>query len=158
MYTTRSKQFFNGCLFLLLVGVGNFGCSGSSTATNSGGSSGSSSECTLTANTTQTTASSNGCYKLTRDTSSCLASREAQGLSGFWLNFSCRVTLTKSGSNVIITTDGQPDHKSPYFATSNPCYEAGFPSGRAANPNTLGSQTLSVTVPFSPTRRNFIFS
>jgi hypothetical protein len=106
--------------------------------------------CTLTDNTSVLATSSLGCAKLSRDTSSCLSSRQTQGLSGFWLKFSCRVTLTKSGSNVIITTDGQPDHKSPYFATSNACYEAGFPAGRAANPNKLGTLAISMTVPFAP--------
>lgn len=109
------------------------------------------SECSNDDNVTEGAISSNGCYLLSRDTSSCEASRTAQGLSGFWLNFSCRVTLTKSSSNVIIQTDGQPDYKSPYYATSNGCYESGFPTGRAANPNTLGAQSITMTVPFSPT-------
>jgi hypothetical protein len=108
------------------------------------------SSCNLTSNTTSISTSSLGCSKLTRDTSSCLSSRQAQGLSGFWLSFSCRVTLTKSGANVIISTDGQPDYKSPYFASTNTCYEAGFPAGRAANPKTLASQSISMTVPFNP--------
>ncbi len=137
-------------LSLVLVGPLFFinGCSGGSSSSVSSSSSGT---CTLTDDTTETTASANGCYLLVRDTSSCASSRTTQGLSGFWLNFSCRVTLTKSGSNVIITTDGQPDHKSPYFSTSNACYESGFPAGRSANPNTLGSQSISMTVPYSPT-------
>lgn len=121
-------------------------CSNSSSSSSSGGST----TCTVTDNTTETSQSSLGCYKLTRDTSSCQASRTAQGLSGFWLKFSCRVTLTKSGSNVTITTDGQPDHKSPYFGSSHACYQSGFPSGRSANPNTLAAQSISVTVPYSP--------
>lgn len=106
--------------------------------------------CAVTDDTTEGAKSSNGCPLLTRDTSSCSNSRTNQGLSGFWLKFSCRVTLTKSGSNVTITTDGQPDYKSPYFSTSNACYESGFPTGRAANPNTLGEQNISLTVPYSP--------
>jgi hypothetical protein len=134
-------------VMLAIISVGLISCSnGASTSSSS-----SSASCATTSNTTETTASSNGCYLLSRDTSSCQASRTSQGLSGFWLKFSCRVTLTKSGSNVIITADSQPDHKSPYFATSNACYASGFPSGRAANPNTLASQSISMTVPFSPT-------
>lgn len=122
-------------------------CGGGSSSSSSSGST----TCTLTDNTTEGAVSTNGCYLLTRDTSSCQASRIAQGLSGFWLNFSCRVTLTKSSSNVILTVDSQPDYKSAYFSTSNACYKAGFPSGRAANPNTLGAQSISMTVPYSPT-------
>src|SRR5690606_12512895 len=81
------------------------GCGGSTSTSAGDGGSGITS-CTLTDNTTETSQSSNGCYLLTRDTTSCQASRTAQGLSGFWLKFSCRVTLTKNGSDVIITTDG----------------------------------------------------
>ena len=112
---------------------------------------GNNASCTLTDNTTEISQSVLGCSLVTRDTSSCQASRTAQGLTGFWLKFSCRVTLTKSGSDVIITSDGQPDHKSPYFSSSNGCYEGGFPSGRSANPNTLATQSISITVPYSPT-------
>jgi hypothetical protein len=110
----------------------------------------SSTSCSLTNNTTEGAVSSNGCALLTRDTSSCQASRTAQGLSGFWLKFSCRVTLTKTGSNVILTSDGQPDHKSAYFSKTNACYAEGFPTGRSANPNTLATQSISMTVPYSP--------
>jgi hypothetical protein len=145
------RTFVSASILMLsaftLVAV-NTSCSGGATSSSEDNSN---TECTLDDNTTATTQSTNGCNLVTRDTTSCQASRTAQGLSGWWLKFSCRVTLTKSGSNVIISTDGQPDHKSPYFETSNPCYESGFPSGRAANPNTLGSQSISVTVPFSPT-------
>lgn len=109
------------------------------------------STCSLDDNTTEKSQSTNGCYMLERDTSSCQASRTAQGLSGFWLKFSCRVTLTKSGTDVTITTDSQPDYKSAYFKSTDPCYQAGFPSGRAANPNTLGAQSVSMTVSMNPT-------
>ncbi len=132
----------------MIAGLTSFGISCSKSSDSS--STTAATTCTLTDNTTEVSSSTNGCYLLTRDVSSCQASRTAQGLSGFWLKFSCRVTLTKSGSNVVITTDNQPDHKSPYFATTNGCYAAGFPSGRAANPNTLAAQSISMTVPFSP--------
>ncbi len=135
-----------GSLLTLLGASVWIGCSSSSTDVAA-----TSTSCTLTDNTTATsTVSTNGCTLVTRDTTSCQASREAQGLSGFWLKFSCRVTLTKSGDTVTIVTDGQPDHKSPYFATTNACYEAGFPTGRSANPNTLGSQNISLTVDYTP--------
>ena len=119
-------------------------CDGSSSASSSG--------CTLTDNTTETaTISTNGCYKVTRDTSSCLASRTAQGLSGFWLNFSCRVTLTVSGGNVTIVSDIQPDHTSNYFQSNDPCYSNNQPAGRYQNPNFIAEQSVSMTVPLVPT-------
>lgn len=124
------------------------GCSNSSSET---GETENSSTCINDDNVTEGIVSTNGCYLLSRDTSSCQASRTAQGLSGFWLKFSCRVTLTKSGDTVTIQSDSQPDYKSPYYATSNGCYEAGFPTGRAANPNTLGAQSISMTVDYTPT-------
>ncbi|HEY0093298.1 MAG TPA: hypothetical protein VGB96_03195, partial [Archangium sp.] len=84
--------------------------------------------CTLTANTAETfTVSPTGCPVLTRDTSACEAERKAQGLSGYWLQFSCRVSLsstTVNGAKVVrVQADGQPDYKSFYFSTTNACYE-----------------------------------
>jgi hypothetical protein len=106
----------------------------------------------LTENTTETgTTNAYGCNLLTRDVSSCEGSRIAQGLSGYWLKFSCRVTLTKSGSSISIASDGEPDFKSSYFDTSDDCYEAFSADGRHANPNTLGEQSYVMTVSDSPT-------
>lgn len=124
-----------------------------STEQGSKGSSGSTGDsCALTEDTTATaTENAHGCALLTRDTSSCLASREAQGLSGFWLKFSCNVTLTKSGSNVILTSNNLPDHKSFYFSSTDPCYETFTSTSRAANPNQIASQTITMTVPYEPT-------
>lgn len=107
--------------------------------------------CSLTANTTATTTvNTYGCAKLTRDTSSCKAEREAQGLSGFWLKFSCNVTLTKSGDSVTLATTDKPDYKSYYFASTDSCYEAFSSTARKANPNQIAAQTISMTVPYSP--------
>lgn len=136
--------------FMGLTAAGIFwmgGCSKSSSS-----DSASSGVCSLTDNTTETaTVSTYGCPLLTRDTTSCEASRTAQGLSGYWLKFSCRVTLTKSGSNVIITTDNQPDYKSSYFQTSNACYSSFSSNVRHGNPNVISSKSISITVPYAPT-------
>ncbi len=70
-------------------------------------------------------------------------------MSGFWLKFSCNVTLTKSGGNVIVSTSSQPDRKSPYYGSSSPCYEALSVSGRAVNPNLLSSQDTEMTIPYT---------
>lgn len=124
------------------------------TGTTTGGTSGSTSttSCSLTENTTaSSTVNTYGCPLLTRDTTSCKASREAQGLSGFWLKFSCSVTLTKSGSNVTIATKSMPDYKSYYYSSTDICYEAFSSTARAANPNSIASQTISMVVPYAPT-------
>ncbi len=132
-------------------GAGPGGKSGSATGV-SGSSGSTGGTCSLTDNTAETsTANTYGCLRLARDVSSCQASREAQGLSGFWLKFSCRVTLTKSGDNVVISTDDLPDYKSYYFGSTDACYEAFSSSERKANPNYIASQSIQVTVPFSPT-------
>jgi hypothetical protein len=132
---------------LLALCVILWGCgSGSSSS-----SSDSSTTCSLTSNTSASgVTSTNGCPLMTRDTSSCQASRTAQGLSGFWLKFSCRVTLTKSGDTVTLVSDSQPDYKSPYFGSSNGCYEALSVSGRAVNPNLLSTQAITMTVDYTP--------
>ena len=105
--------------------------------------------CTLTQDTTATsTVSPNGCAVLSRDTSACEASRSAAGLSGYWLKFSCRVTLSKTASAVTAQADGQPDYKSNYFASSDPCHETY--TGAIQNPNLIAVEHYTVTFPASP--------
>jgi hypothetical protein len=161
----RKTKVGVACAFSLIV----FSCGGTDAPTNAAadgggadgaagggatdgggiGDDGAAGGCTLTANTTETaTMSANGCHLLDRDTSSCRASREAQGLSGVWLLFSCRVALTKTASAVEATSDGQPDYKSFYFATANACYEA-WSSG-VHNPNSISVQSLVLDFPLSP--------
>ncbi len=59
------------------------------------------------------------------------------------------VTVTVSGSNLIIKSDGRPNHKSPYWGASNSLYEA-FPSGHQANPSIIGAQSYTMTIPAKP--------
>ena len=106
--------------------------------------------CTLTQDTTATsTVNPSGCAVLDRDTSACDASRAAAGLTGYWLKFSCRVTLSKTASAVSAQSDGQPDYKSNYFATSDACHETY--TGGIQNPNQIAAQQYTVTFPTSPT-------
>jgi hypothetical protein len=142
-----SKIWIQNGVRLALIFIGLTSCG----VNESNSSSESTAGCSLTSNTEKTTTvSAGGCYLLTRDTSSCQASRIAQGLSGFWLKFSCRVTLLKSGGNVSVSVDNQPDYKSAYFEASNACYQSGMPSGHTANPNTISAKTIVMTVPYSP--------
>lgn len=102
--------------------------------------------CTLTANTTATAkTSASGCVVLTRDASSCLAARTAAGLSGAWLKFSCRVSLSVSGGTITATTDNRPDYLSNYFPTTDACHEAY--TGAIQNPNTLAAQSYAIPFP-----------
>ncbi len=132
----------NGTLLLATLGLAFTACG---TAEEEGGS------CELAADTTATNqVSSLGCALLTRDTSSCQSERESQGLSGFWLKFSCRVSLTKSGDTVVISTDGQPDYASKYFEETNSCYEEQDLTGRRDNPNLISAQNIRMTVDYTP--------
>jgi hypothetical protein len=109
--------------------------------------------CALTANTSATsTVSPSGCPVLTRDTGACEAERKAQGLSGFWLQFSCRVSLASTTTNgvtgVRAQADGQPDSKSFYFATTDACYESY--SGSTRNPNQIAAKIYIIDFPGTP--------
>jgi hypothetical protein len=104
-------------------------------------------ECTLTANTAETsTVSPAGCVVLDRDTSSCESGRA--GLDGFWLDFSCRVTLTANGATIRAVADGLPDHRSNYFQADDPCHED-YPEG-TQNPNFIGEQSYTIDFPSAP--------
>ena len=109
------------------------------------------SSCDLAADTQETaTVNATGCHVLSRDTQACEAERKAQGLSGYWLKFSCRVTLSSVGSAQIVRAqaDGQPDYKSFYFSTTNACHEEY--SGATRNPNTLAAQSYVLDFPVTP--------
>lgn len=121
--------------YLLILVIFGMGCSSKET-------------CVLMNNTSYSV-TNNGCPLLSRDTSSCQSSRTAQGLSGNWLKFSCRVNLVVSGANVVITSDGLPDYKSNYFNSDNACYTQYTPA--TSNSYKISSQNLIMTVPISPT-------
>lgn len=107
----------------------------------------SSSTCALAQNTTKVSTFAN-CDLLSRDTSSCKASRQAAGLDGFWLKFSCRVTLSASGGTVTIKTDSEPDYKTQYFKDTDPC--TGAQTSQIVNPNRIAAQNITVSVPQAP--------
>ncbi len=65
------------------------------------------------------------------------------------------ISISNDGTYVTIKTNGMPDHKSPYFPTSNTLYEAysgttfsGYTF--AKNPNTIASQSLTFKIPVNP--------
>ncbi|HEY3803971.1 MAG TPA: YHYH protein [Kofleriaceae bacterium] len=123
-------------------------CGSPHAAASDGAASNDAATCTLTADTTATSTVIDGCALRTRDTSSCQSAREQQGLGGFWLKFSCRVTLTVAGATVQLVSDDQPDYLSNYFAASDPChvaYTTQFP-----DPNTIAAQHITMTVPVAP--------
>lgn len=104
--------------------------------------------CTLTADTTPTsTVDVQGCALLTRDTTPCRAARQAQGLSGVWLELSCRITLTRTATAVEAKADGQPDYTSFYFPQTDPCY-APWPAG-SPNPSHIVPHDYVIDFPLA---------
>jgi YHYH protein len=119
----------------------------STTATSSG--TGMPGGCTLTQDTTATdVAAPSGCHVLTRDTTACEAARKAAGISGFWLQLSCRVSLTTTGGVIKAESDGQPDYKSNYFPKTNVCHEDY--AGGIQNPNLIATKDYIIEFPLAP--------
>lgn len=108
--------------------------------------------CALAADTASTSTVVNGCTLLTRDTRACTDERTAAGLGGAWLQFSCRVQLTKVNRDgkdyVQVTTDGRPDYRSNYFLPTDACYQRFTPE--YPNPNRIVAQNLVLLVPLAP--------
>lgn len=123
--------------------------SSGSSSSSSSSSSGAGGVCTLRAATSPTGKTSpSGCAILDRDTSACRAQREAAGLSGFWLRFSCRVTLSVTDSDVWLASDGQPDYASNYFLPGSACHED-YPEGKQ-NPNLIAAKAYKMPVARAP--------
>ena len=97
---------------------------------------------------------STGCVLRVRDTSACRAARLAQGITGAWLKFSCRVTLTKVTVNgtafVQLSSDGRPDYKSIYYGQGDACYETDTSMAVPPNRNTVGAQSFVMSAPLAP--------
>lgn len=69
--------------------------------------------------------------------------------------FRC-VTMTVSGTDLVVTTRGLPPHRSYYYGSGNANYEPWDDRGGAyhANPNTLVKQTVTYKIPLTPNARN----
>jgi hypothetical protein len=60
------------------------------------------------------------------------------------------VTVTTSGTNLVLKSDGRPNHKTPYWGVGNVQYEA-FPAGHATNPGgQILPQNYTMTIPAKP--------
>src|SRR5581483_10116031 len=103
--------------------------------------------CNLTQNTS-VVSNFASCDLLARDSSSCKSVRTAAGLSDFWLDFSCRVTLEVANGNVTVKADSQPDYVSQYFPDGSAC--KGQQTSMVFNPNRIAAQNIQITVPLAP--------
>jgi hypothetical protein len=152
------------------------GCGGSSSLSGS-----TTSSQALNANETNvsavTTAYNGTCEKVTRDTTSCQSAREALGLSGNWLSFSCNVqlglatsslastTTYSSATYVSVTIVDLPDYTSNYFSTSGDydftangttiagSYDSMYSAYTTTfpDPSSIESQSVVMYIPINPT-------
>lgn len=63
--------------------------------------------------------------------------------------FKSAVTLSTSGGNITLKSNGTPDHVSPYWPASNSLYEAQT-AGQIVNPGNIGVQNFSMTISANP--------
>jgi len=66
--------------------------------------------------------------------------------------FNTSVTISVEGNFVVLKSNGVPDHKSPYFATTDSRYEAynGTNTAFAKNPNSIVTQNFTFKIPINP--------
>lgn len=91
------------------------------------------------------------CSKNETDTGTAVVNTGVDITSVVTAKFLSGVTVTTSGTNIIIKSDGRPNnHKTPYWGVGNALYEP-FPTGHASNPNgSIGVQNYTMTIPAKP--------
>jgi YHYH protein len=60
------------------------------------------------------------------------------------------VTISVQGDYVVLQSTGIPDHKSPYFASTDSRYEADTDAGFVKNPNSISAQNYTFKIPLHP--------
>ena len=55
--------------------------------------------------------------------------------------YTSAVTISTSGSSITLKSNGTPDHLTPYYATTNPLWEAQR-AGYTLNPGTVRAQNF----------------
>ena len=73
-------------------------------------------------------------------------------LPAMYSKFNSSLQVYTEGNYVVIKTTAIPDHKSPYFATTDSRYEAynGSNAGFMLNPNRIVEQNLTFKIPVTP--------
>lgn len=69
-------------------------------------------------------------------------------LPAIYAKFRSAVTVRLDGSFVVLQSNDEPDHKSPYWPTTDPLYEA--EPDVALNPSHIAAQSITMRVPASP--------
>jgi hypothetical protein len=86
-----------------------------------------------------------------RDSSATIPTGTA-ALPALYSKFSSSLQVYTEGNYVVIKTTSVPDHKSPYFTTTDSRYEAynGSNVNFMLNPNRIISQSLTFKIPIAP--------
>ena len=92
----------------------------------------------------------NGCLTSSTSKTVIAAPGIRDSLPAAYQLFDSTVALLKSGSTVVIQSDGIPNHKSPYFSATDSRYEADTLSTFKKNPNSIATQSLTFTIPLNP--------
>jgi len=85
----------------------------------------------------------------TASVSTATTTATTASLPAMYQKFSSAVTVQVSGSTVVLSSKGVPDHASPYWGAGNPLYEAPQ-AGMQVNPNLIVTQNFVMRVPLSP--------
>lgn len=80
------------------------------------------------------------------------ASTPATALPAIYRQFHNGVSVHVEGSYVVLQSTDEPDHKSPYWPTTNPLYEP--EPDVAVNPNRIEAQSITMRVPINPAAAN----
>lgn len=103
--------------------------------------------------TTITIAMSLFVFSCKKDDSTTTTTPTTITLPSVFSKFNSTVTISVSGNFVVLTTNDIPDHKSPYYATTDSRYEAynGTNTAFMKAPNTIVSQNITFKIPINPT-------
>lgn len=70
-------------------------------------------------------------------------------LPSFYARFAASVSVSRSGADVVIRSNGLPDHSSPYWGAGHALYVAPH-AGMTVNPFRIQEQALELRVPAEP--------
>lgn len=92
------------------------------------------------------------CKKDAGSTTSSSTSTSTGVVPDVFKKFNSTVTISSDGTYITIKSDGVPDHKSCYFATSDARYQAynGTNPAFSKNPNSIGTKSFTFKIPASP--------
>ena len=89
------------------------------------------------------------CKKSTTDITSTSTTDTTSITSVVMANYKSAVTISTSGTSIVLKSNGEPDHLSPYWPTNNSLWEAQI-SGHTVNPGNLVAQNFVMTLPAIP--------